>query len=782
MRTMHNGPHSSFERQPFHGHWPLWQVLAIVALAWLALGWPWLSGHVAIPWDAKAHFQPQISFLAQSLHRGESPFWNPYVFAGQPQIADPQSLIFSPPYLLLALLVPDPGLRAADATLLAALLAGAIAIALLFRDRNWHPAGAVLAALAFAYGCSAAWRIQHVGQVLSLAYWPIAWLLLERALKRSSVPYGIAAGCVAGFLVLGRDQVAYLAVWHLTGLVAWHVFAGAGRWPRLRAAILPLAGGLVAGLVVAGPPIVLTALFQADSNRTVIDLEGAGRGSLHPALLVTALVPNLFGADGPLMQHWGPPSPIWGDIQLYLARNMGQLYFGILPLALIAGVGIGAGRLASREVRWAGLFLVLMLLYALGRYTPVFALLFETIPGIAFFRRPADAAFLIGGMAAFLAGYALHRLLTDAALPLARTLAAAALVLTGGLVAGAMIAQSKGQLAYASQHLAQAALATVLALVALALLRRWRDASPVVLAGMVALAMAADLALHNGPNDSTALPSAEYDVLRPDSANATIAALKQRVVAEGDRRDRIELAGIGFHWPNASMTHRLDHVLGYNPVRLRHYSQATGAQDHVALPDQRRFAPLMPSYRSLLADMLGLRFIATGVPAQEIDPSLREGDLVPSGRTKDAFLYENPRALPRIFVATNWRSVDSQAIIDTGQWPAGFDPRRETLIDSASPMPALTAPDEPDQASARILDYRNTSVTVAVEAPQGGVLVLRDVWHPWWEVEVDGNPATMLRVDAIFRGVALPPGARQVRFVFRPFAGALRELRAKMGD
>lgn len=778
---MHNGPHSSFEGQASHGHWPLWQALAIVAIGWLALGWPWLSGSVAIPWDAKAHFQPQISFLAQSLHRGESPFWNPYVFAGQPQIADPQSLIFSPPYLLLALLVPDPGLRAADATLLAALLAGAIAIVLLFQDRGWHPAGAVLAALAFAYGCSAAWRIQHVGQVLSLAYWPIAWLLLERALQRRSMLYGIAAGCVAGFLVLGRDQVAYLAVWHLTGLVAWHVLAGEGRWPRLRAALPPLMGGLVAGLLVAGPPIVLTALFQAESNRTIIDLEGAGRGSLHPALLVTAIAPNLFGADGPLMQHWGPPSPIWGDIELYLARNMGQLYLGILPLVLLAGVGIGAGRLASRAVRWPALFLALMLLYALGRYTPVFALLFETVPGIGFFRRPADAAFLIGGIAAFLAGYALHRLLTDDALPLKRILAVAGLVIAGGLLAGVLIAQAKGQFPYASAHLAQAAIATALALVAIVLLRRWRGAPPILLTGIVALVMVADLALHNGPNDSTALPSAEYDVLRPDSANATIAALRQRMVADGDRRDRVELAGIGFHWPNASMTHRLDHVLGYNPVRLRHYSQATGAQDHVALPDQRRFAPLMPSYRSPLADMLGLRFVATGVPAQEIDRSLGEGDLVPLGRTKDAFLYENPRALPRVFVATNWRGVNSDALIETGRWPDGFDPRRETLIDESSPMPALPAPGEPERVSARILDYRNTSVTIAVEAPQGGVLVLRDVWHPWWTVEVDGRPAPMLRVDAIFRGVTLPPGARQVRFVFRPFSGALADLRRLAG-
>jgi hypothetical protein len=61
--------------------------------------------------------------------------------------------------------------------------------------------------------------------------------------------------------------------------------------------------------------------------------------------------------------------------------------------------------------------------------------------------------------------------------------------------------------------------------------------------------------------------------------------------------DRVELAGIDFHWPNASMVHGFDHTLGYNPIRLALYSQAIGG-DHVALPDQREFSPLFTSYKS----------------------------------------------------------------------------------------------------------------------------------------------------------------------------------------
>src|SRR5260370_11690628 len=76
--------------------------------AFAVLSWPWLSGAVTIPWDAKAQFQPELQFLASSLARGEQPFWTPNVFAGCPQIADPQSPIFSPLHSPLPPSAPPP--------------------------------------------------------------------------------------------------------------------------------------------------------------------------------------------------------------------------------------------------------------------------------------------------------------------------------------------------------------------------------------------------------------------------------------------------------------------------------------------------------------------------------------------------------------------------------------------------------------------------------------------------------------------------------------------------
>lgn len=764
--------------------WPLARVCAIVFIAWLALSWPWLSGTLTIPWDAKAHFHPQLQFLADAWHKGLSPFWTPYVFSGSPQVADPQSLIFSPSFALIAALNPAPDFRWSDGAVLGTLLLGALSIVLIFRDRGWHPAGAVVAALAFAFGAAAAWRIQHVGQVLSLGYFAVTLFVLSRALERGSIAYGFAAGIVSGFMVLGRDQVALLGVYVLAGLTMAAILMAQSPWRAFRASLPPLLAGTLGAILVATIPILLTAFIAQESNRPVIDFVEAGKGSLHPAALLTGLFANLYGAAGPLADFWGAPSPAWearfGPLSLFLARNMSQLYLGLLPMGLILTIGLVRGALWRREILALTVAAIIMLLFALGRYTPAFRLLFE-LPGISFYRRPADALFILGALLALLGGYLTHLVMTGTA-PKARPwqIALEALIFAGAFTLAIWLAWTVGRIPVATMPLIIAALCGMLSLGGLIAARGLASRGSALAAAIVlAATLTMDLSVNNGPSESTALPAQTYDVLRKDSTNDTIALLKRetaRTMAP-DRRDRIELAGIDFHWPNASLVHDLDNTLGYNPLRLGLYSKATGAGDHVALPDQRTFSPLMPGYRSLLADMLGLRFIATGVPVEQIDKRLKPGDLKQIARTKDAFVYENPRALPRVLLVTDARKADFDAVLQTGEWPEGFDPRRTVLFDR-DPPPLPTGPLGPDSVAIR--DYGTTTVTLAAVSARGGYLVLNDAWHHWWQVEIDGKPAELLRANVLFRAVVVPPGKSTVRFVFRPLDGLWHDIVAHL--
>lgn len=753
----------------------VWPAGLVVLAGALLNAWPWLVGTVTVPWDSKAHFYPQLAFLARSLAEGQSPFWNPHVFAGWPQVADPQSLIFVPAFLLLAAAGPAPGFAAMDATVFAMLGLGALAIVALFRDRSWPMPGAVVAALSFAFGGSAAWRIQHVGQVLSLSMLPVALWLLARALDRRSAGWGLAAGVAAGLMAAGRDQVALLGLYALAAFAGLHLLAGPGRIGRLRGALGPLAAGALGGLLAAGPPVLLTLLLTEESNRLEIGYMDAGRGSLHPAALITAAVPDLYAQADPEVEFWGPPSLAFGALDTFLAQNMVAIYAGVLPVLALLMHGVARGGLADREVRGLAVAALAFLVYALGWYTPLFRPVFEHLPGVGLFRRPADATFLLAAVLAGLGGHALNRWLSDAPPDRAVALAQAALL---GLVFVALpvaFALHADRLPEALGPMALAAATAACGLATMALARRAMRRSAALALILIGGFHAADLALNNAPNESTGLPPAVYDVLRPDTADPVIAFLKARLAetADGARRDRVELAGIDFHWPNAGMVHGFDHVLGYNPLRLARYSRATGAEDHVALPEQRRFAPLFPGYGARLADLLGLRWIVTDVPLSAIDPA---ADLPEVARFGAIRVYENAGALPRVLFVDGERPVDVAALLADGAWPEGFDPAREVLLAQAQPRPPGPTP----PGRARIARYANTEVVVEVEAERPGVLVLNDMWHRWWRAEIDGRPVPLLEANGLFRAVRVPAGRHRVRVSFHPFAGALADLAARL--
>lgn len=734
------------------------------------LAFPWISGAVTIPWDAKAHFQPQFAFLAHALHNGQSPFWTPNVFAGSPQIADPQSLIFAPFFLIAAALTPEPSFMLEDGLVFAMLAMGGLATLCYFRDRGWHAGGALVAAFAFAFGGSAAWRIQHTGQVMSLAWLPVTLWLLARALDRRSAAWGAAAGVAAAFLVLGRDQVAFLEVLVLTAYAIHRLLTDE---ERVVTAFAPLLSGFVCGLAIIAVPLALTLELAAQSNRPAIDLEGALRGSLHPASFLTLISANLYGTDGPLKDFWGPPSAAFGARDIFLARNMGDVYLGALPaVALLAA--FRRGFLASREIRIFVGAAVALVFYALGRFTPVFEWMFH-FPGVDLFRRPADATFPLCAILAIIAGYSFHLAATEPQRLSLRVLAAAVVAL---FAVALLVAVAKDRAAAAASPLAQSAGFAALAFLVLAFAARLASRGWALLV-VVGATMTLDLAVSNGPNESTALPPEKFDALRADTRNETIAYLRERLAATAapDRRDRIELAGIDFHWPNASLVHGFDHDLGYNPIRLKLFEDATGAGDHLALPEQRVFSPLYPSYRSIMADLIGLRFIATGVPIEEIDKNLKPGDVEFLTRTKDAFIYENRNALPRVLLATCAVHIDFAQMIEDGRWP-DVDYRTTVLLEG-SPI-CRNSRNEPGGGGARILSYADTEVVIEADVPQGGgYVVLNDVFHPSWTAEVDGAPTPILRANVMFRAVALRQGRHEVRFSFRPLEGVWKRLTNK---
>jgi hypothetical protein len=772
----------------------------VFVAAWVALTRPWTSGTYTVPWDAEAHFRAQLGFLAHAIHSGEGITWNPYVFSGWNQISDPQSLIFVPAFFLLAVFDPDPSAQAMDAVVFAQLGVGALALALWFRDRRLHPAGGMVAALAFAFGGSAAWRIQHTGQVMSFALVPVVMLAMERMIERRSLLWGLFAGMAAGLLALGRDQIALIGLYYLVGMGIVQILSGPRPLARLGGSLGPGLAAVVGGLAVVVVPVAMTLILAENSNRPEIDFIGAGKGSLHPASLISAAIADLFGQGDQKVDFWGPPSRAFGVTDVYLAQNMGAIYAGAIPLFALLAHGIGRGRLLLPGLRYQTAALVFFVLYAIGWYTPAFHLFYDLLPGVALYRRPADATFLIGLSLALIGGLLTDRALTEDHRPASRLGLGIDVALFGLVFAVLPVAFGlhADRLELVWKPLSTAIVFTAAAALVLAMARRigGRGAGPAGVAGSIVLVAAfsvVDLAWNNAPNESTAYPAATYDALDTGTRDPVVHFLAD-AIAKGtgeDRRPRVELVGLGFHWPNLPMLHGFESTLGYNPLRFAFYARATGAIDHVAIPEQKVFSALEPSYDSRLVDMLGLRFVVTGVPIEKIDPKLAPGRLIeiarfpeipgiyPAPGRPETFVYENPRALPRVLFVDGARGVDFDRIIAGGEWPEGFDPTREVLLGEAAQPTAIAAGDGA-AGKASLVSHHHTLVEVEVTAERPGFLVLNDVWHRWWKVEVDGRPAELLRADVLFRAVRIDAGRHRVRFTFHPFAGAWADVKARL--
>ena len=79
---------------------------------------------------------------------------------------------------------------------------------------------------------------------------------------------------------------------------------------------------------------------------------------------------------------------------------------------------------------------------------------------------------------------------------------------------------------------------------------------------------------------------------------------------------------------------------------------------------------------------------------------------------------------------------------------------------------ALTGMGRFEEAEPLILT--NHTLIVQTDCPAGGVLVYAETFAPGWRVWVDGQPAEVMRANAVSQAVVVPAGRHQVHFKYVP--------------
>ncbi len=315
-------------------------------------------------------------FVAQEWRAGQLPVWEPYTLGGQPVAASSVFQTFYPLGLWQALLEELPIFALQLEAVLHLGLAGVFTCLLLYRLTGRLDA-AVVGALTFSWGgLLTSWPTLQFWILETMIWLPAGVWLLEEALQRHSLRWGMLAGVAFACSILAGHAQTVLYIAYFSGAyMLWRWWQRQESWNFM----VRLVGVVV--LVTLGLSAVqwLPSVEQARlSYRAGWEYADVAQGFQ---------VQELSGLFFPNPGEWSP------------------LYIGWIPLAL-AGASLVLWRRRERFF-WVAVVVVSLLL-SLGGNGFLYSWAYRFAPGFRFFRHQERIAYLVSfGLATLAAfGYA----------------------------------------------------------------------------------------------------------------------------------------------------------------------------------------------------------------------------------------------------------------------------------------------------------------------------------------------------------------------------------------
>jgi len=729
-----------------------WKIAAASAVLALAMYGDTLvvPGRVpsGITTDLRSQYLLWRQFAFDQIRHGHFPLWNPYAFCGTPFFGDPQSAMLYPPNWLNLFLPPA---RAASWLVVIHVFLASFFTGLWCRRRRASAMAAILAGVIYA-GCGpivANVTAGHLPLLCSAAWAPLLLCCVEDVLTASectarlSIMLGV--GAVAMLALDGYPQFAYYSAL-AAGIYALLLLPACKRRWRAAASVAVMFAG---GAAIAAAQIMAAMQFAAESVRAGgLSLASASDFSLPPENLLTMLVPGLFG-DGMGLPYYGR----WFFWETCL-------FVG--PTALIlAAWGIRRERRAISIAALAGVMLVL----AMGGYTPLFGVLFHLLPGFASFRAPARfgllgvlcVAVLAAGGWDRVADGSRGRAAIGVACGLGLALGAAAIyamhaAATGGFawVIHALAATHQSfELAwlihptfaaraasFAATQLSRASLAMLvtaglLASAAFAAPRRRRLA--VVLLAWFAVAQTAWFGYSQRTSSDEFMPPRRgYEAALASVPAGSRVLVTTNWLADAGERD-------GFL-----------NIGGYNPLVLARTARYLAAVEEQGVDGVGQNDPMQVRDRLLRL--------------------LRGAMVLPGWPSATPYAVSDP--LPRLLLVDHYKLAAGPDAALAATLADSFDCARTVVLESA-PRPPPQASDG-DLGQVRLLGETCDELEIEADLPGPRVLLVTDAYSSGWRaVPVDAGDSRIYQVmpaDGCLRAIPLAAGRHHFLLEYRPRA------------
>ena len=173
--------------------------------------------------DAAAFHYPLEAHTGRAISANSLPYWNPYMFAGMPQLANMQAAPFYPITALLRLFMPAHAVINL-AVLLHVYIAG-LGMYWLARHYGLMRVIAFLVGLGYMLGGGVTLRVLagHTNLLYCAAWLPVAWVLLRHVLRGNGLAITGLSVVVALLVMAGHPT------WTVYGLL-WLGFYTIGGW------------------------------------------------------------------------------------------------------------------------------------------------------------------------------------------------------------------------------------------------------------------------------------------------------------------------------------------------------------------------------------------------------------------------------------------------------------------------------------------------------------------------------------------------------------------------
>jgi hypothetical protein len=674
-------------------------------------------------------WEPDSKFLQQSLRDGELPFWDPYIGAGTPAMANMTPGYFFPPFMLMVALGATVTLKNMYNLLL--LWSAGFFTFLFLRRHGLHFISALFGGC-LVMMCGGV--NQHIGTIAlqSGACLPAALyvtrLFVETPTRRRAVILSLtyASIALASFPPILFWVFGITALYALTAI--W-IEASARRLPTfVRWAI---ATSLAVGLV-------MFYYFPAFALRSGVQYvlafyEGVGLESMPFVKILQLLSPTLAGG---IPIYLNPPIP------QSLEPNLPYTGIAAVMTALLARP-FGDARTRTLFLASAVAALVILLkLFGLPPSQWIAHLpLFDQIHYAHYF------GIAIGFLLAFLAALGLEsvvrgtvslpRALIAVALPLAATQA-----LWWVIPRGDMLESTADAYWLRDWRVLNAVgIAAACALLVGALRAQARRATAVV----VVLVGAVEGAFNNSYPSPDAWEF--FDHPAPYVQTLRDLAGMERVMPFG---------ALNANLNSAFGIYSIDSLMTINPPRpYEMYRRYAEPPPWLFLREARRIPPDPVLDRAAI----GFLVVRDALPAIVKEAQGRGYQV----RFNDGYVwvFERP-TLPRFFFSSEYevrRAPGALTAIAT-------TPSRTVLVEKQPGFPST--PNTANDPRVDVESYRRNSVVLTVDAPRPGLVYASESYFDGWSARLNGAAAAILAANYAFRAIEVPAGNSRIEFHYWP--------------